>query len=61
MTKQEIEKLIIDFVIEKGLKVEILEDEDIPAYFCNENNVLTVWFYYEETKDDKPYALQSVG
>lgn len=61
MTKQELEKLIIDFVIEKGLKVEILEHEGTPAYFSDENNVLTVEFYYEETKDDKPYALQSVG
>ena len=53
MTKQELEKLIIDFVIEKGLKVEILEQETTTA--------LTVEFYYEETKNDKTYALQGVG
>lgn len=61
MTKQELERLIIDFVIEKGLKVEILEHEGTPAYFGDKNNVLTVEFYYKEDTNDRPYALQSVG
>ena len=60
MTKQELEKLIIDFVVEKGLKGQILDPEDTPAYHA-EINALTVEFYYEETKDDKTYALQGVG
>lgn len=53
MTKQELEKLLIDFVIEKGLKVQILEHEGTPAYHHDENNVLTVEFYYEETEDEQ--------
>ena len=56
MTKEELEKLIIDFVIEKGLKVQILEHIDphgTPAYFSDITNALTVEFYYEETEDEQ--------
>ena len=60
MTKQELEKLLVDFVIEKGLKAQILEQEGTSAYEL-EINALTVEFYYEETKNDKTYALQGVG
>ena len=52
MTKQELEKLLVDFVIEKGLKVQILEQEGTSAYHA-EINALTVEFYYEETEDEQ--------
>lgn len=53
MTKEELEKLLIDFVIEKGLKVQILDYEGTPAYFSDITNALTVEFYYEETEDEQ--------
>lgn len=52
MTKQELEKLLVDFVIEKGLKVQILDPEGTSAYHA-EINALTVEFYYEETEDEQ--------
>ena len=53
MTKEELEKLLVDFVIEKGLKVQILDYEGTPAYFSDITNVLTVELYYEETEDEQ--------
>ena len=52
MTKEELEKLLVDFVIEKGLKVQILDYEGTSAHHA-EINALTVEFYYEETEDEQ--------
>jgi hypothetical protein len=52
MTKEELEKLLVDFVIEKGLRVQILDPEGTSAYH-SEINALTVEFYYEETEDEQ--------
>ena len=61
MTKLELERLIIDFVIDKGLKIEFCEHETTTAYQRDENNVLTVEFHYKENTNDRPHVLQSVG